>query len=97
MARDTSTQAAVSVRGKAATLRQQVYEHLHSKGRYGATDEEMQDALEMNPSTQRPRRKELETNNQITDSGQRRRTRSGRNAIVWVITGIDDSGQLRLV
>jgi hypothetical protein len=49
----------------------------------GATDEEMQTALRMNPSTQRPRRVELVEEGLIVDSGERRPTRSGRAAIVW--------------
>lgn len=50
----------------------------------GLTDEEMQFALGMNPSTQRPRRVELVDGGFIIDSHQRRKTRSGRTAIVWI-------------
>lgn len=52
----------------------------------GCTDEEMQLALKMNPSTQRPRRGELVGMGLVKDSGRTRRTRSGRRATVWVAT-----------
>lgn len=48
----------------------------------GATDEEMQLALGMNPSTQRPRRIELERFGLVVKDGTRRTT-SGRMACVW--------------
>ena len=48
-----------------------------------ATDEEVQTVLSMNPSTERPRRKELQDAGLVVDSGIRRCTASGRNAVVW--------------
>ena len=48
----------------------------------GATDEEMQAGLGMNPSTQRPRRIELARRGLIVKAGVRK-TRSNRNADVW--------------
>jgi DNA-binding IclR family transcriptional regulator len=48
----------------------------------GLTDEEMQRQLEMNPSTQRPRRIELARRGLVVDAGTRR-TASGRMATVW--------------
>jgi hypothetical protein len=47
------------------------------------TDEEMQVRLEMNPSTQRPRRIELVGMGLVVDSGTTRKTRSGRSAVAW--------------
>ena len=52
---------------------------------YGATDEEMQTATGMNPSTQRPRRCELVEMGKVMPSYLTRRTKSGRKAVVWVI------------
>lgn len=49
----------------------------------GATDEEVQRALGLNPSTQRPRRIELVTRGLVIDSGTKRDTTSGRAAVVW--------------
>jgi transcription initiation factor IIE alpha subunit len=48
----------------------------------GLTDEEIQLRTGMNPSTQRPRRIELERRGFITQAGTRK-TSSGRNAVVW--------------
>lgn len=50
----------------------------------GATDEELQDLLQMNPNTERPRRVELVRMGLVRDSGLTRTTRSGRKATVWV-------------
>jgi hypothetical protein len=48
----------------------------------GLTDEEMQRRLDMNPSTQRPRRIELARRGLVVEDGTRR-TASGRMATVW--------------
>lgn len=82
--RDTSRGAKTSVANATANLRRKVHEHIASTGRYGATDEEIADALYMNPNTERPRRQELELGGLCFDSGERRRLRSGRMGIVWV-------------
>jgi hypothetical protein len=51
----------------------------------GLTDEEMQRLLEMNPSTQRPRRIELARRGLVVEAGTRK-TASGRMATVWKFT-----------
>jgi transcription initiation factor IIE alpha subunit len=79
----TSHAAAREIKPKAATRRQKVYAYLADRGAAGATDEEIQIALEMNPSTQRPRRIELIRLGRVIDSGERRETTSGRKATVW--------------
>jgi hypothetical protein len=48
----------------------------------GLTDEEMQRRLQMNPSTQRPRRIELSRLGMVVEAGTRK-TASGRKASVW--------------
>ena len=80
----TSQQAAGGIRGRTNVLRQQVLAYLDHQGALGATDEEIQEALGLNPSTQRPRRVELVREGKVGDSGERRPTRSGRSAVVWV-------------
>jgi|14BtaG_2_1085337.scaffolds.fasta_scaffold249186_1 hypothetical protein len=81
---ETSFAAAVSILETADTLRAKVYRYLRdSKG--GATDESIQLALEMNPSTQRPRRVELLEGKFIRDSGRTSNTISGRSAVVWEV------------
>lgn len=83
---NTSAQAAAKIRPSAGTLRQQVFDYLESCGAHGATDEEMQRALGMNPSTQRPRRIELmEDYETVFRAGVKRETTSGRKAEVWVV------------
>lgn len=79
----TSAQAADSL-GPATlnAMQRRVYEFLLTCGAFGATDEEMQLALGMNPSTQRPRRIELVRRGLVVEDGTRR-TASGRNASVW--------------
>lgn len=81
---ETSYAAAVEIEEAANTLRGQVFRLLRSVGRHGATDEEMQTELYMNPSTQRPRRVELVAMRIAEDSGRQRKTVSGRKAVVWV-------------
>lgn len=78
----TSVAAAHRV-ASAAALRAQVLEYLRERVD-GATDEEIQTALSMGGSTQRPRRVELVNRGLVHDSGRTRRTTSGRQAVVWV-------------
>ena len=83
----TSRSAWIKSRPKAGTLRALLLAHLEQCGGDGATDEEMQTQLDMNPNTQRPRRVELHQGGLIVDSGRRRPTRSGSQAVVWVAKG----------
>jgi hypothetical protein len=80
----TSREAAESIKPDASELRRRVLAYLRGRGEDGATDEEMQDALGMGGSTERPRRVELVEMGSVVDSGRKRKTRSGRNAVVWV-------------
>ncbi len=82
----TSIAAAGEMEECTTTLRGQIYRYLARCLSNGATDDEIQVALNMNPSTQRPRRIELWDRGLVRDSGQRRKTRAGRNAAVWVVT-----------
>lgn len=82
----TSIAAAEAIMHDAATLRAKVYEYLRVQPD-GATDEELSTALQMNPSSCRPRRVELVARNLVTDSGKTRKTVSGRSAIVWTAVG----------
>jgi hypothetical protein len=82
---ETSKDAARNIESKAATLRKLVHLFLLGKGEVGATDEEMQHALDMQGSTQRPRRIELCERGLVIDSGRTQETRSGRRATIWVV------------
>lgn len=79
----TSVAAAEAVKPDAPTLRACVLAFIRSKGTDGATDEEVQNASKMNPSTERPRRIELWRAGFVGTAGNTRPTRSGRRATVW--------------
>ncbi len=81
----TSSVAAAQIEPKAATLRAKVLEFIAGRGIAGATDEEVQAALQMDANTERPRRYELVGDGLVRDSGMRRKTTSGRPAAVWII------------
>lgn len=63
-------------------MQRRVLEFLRQAGDAGATDEEIQIGLAMNPSSQRPRRGELVDAGLVVEAGTRK-TRSGRLATVW--------------
>lgn len=78
---ETSLRAAASVVPRAAkTVRAKVLDRLRA---CPSTDEELCDALGLGGNTVRPRRRDLETDGIVIDSGKRRPTRSGRLAVVW--------------
>ncbi len=80
----TSHQAAERILPRTGTQRRLVLSALSLAAPFnGFTDEELQDRLGMNPSSERPRRIELLTMGWIEDSGETRVTRSGAKAIVW--------------
>jgi hypothetical protein len=80
----TSHAAAESMKPHARTIRQRVYEYILSRGGFGCTDEEVIAALGVSPSTARPRRGELVQMGAVKKTGDTRRTRSGRQAAVYV-------------
>lgn len=54
----------------------------------GATDDECQAGMPVKHQVQTPRRWELTHGGCLKDSGNRRMTRLGRPAIVWIATGV---------
>jgi hypothetical protein len=80
---DTSRAAAAGIKHRIGPLHLKVIAFL--SGRAGATDEEMQLEIPMPANTQRPRRRELELMGRVVDSGRRRLTRSGCEAVIWVL------------
>jgi len=87
---DTSKEARqhLEATGGINKLQTTVYAYLLN---HPSTDEEVQDALGMNPSTERPRRGELVEKHLVRDSGKRRNTKSGYRAIVWETTDRPDN------
>jgi hypothetical protein len=81
---ETSREAAELIEPDADTLRGRVLAYIRERGAHGATDEEIQDALHMNPSTERPRRIELWNAEWVLKTSDTRLTRSGRKATVWI-------------
>jgi len=77
----TSELAAKQAEPASHTQRRRVLDLL--RGSIGLTDEQMQDVLKMNPSTQRPRRIELVKAGLVVDSGLTAKTSSGRLATIW--------------
>ena len=82
---DTSEAAADAIAPIATSLRARVFGRLGEMGEYGCTDDELQVHLDLGSQTQTARRRELVLEGRVVDSCRKRRTRSGRNAIVWVV------------
>lgn len=99
---DTSADAADAIGGISGRLRLIVLAELVAAGDRGLTDEEGIDLTGIPASTYRPRRVELCDGWQdiqggfVRDSGSRRRTRSGRTAVVWQATMLGHSLTARL-
>lgn len=81
---EPSLEAAVTIKPAANRLRDKVFAYVFLQGKHGATDDEIQVALDMNPSTERPRRVELVELGLIMRAPMNRKTRTGRQASVWI-------------
>ena len=90
---DTSRDAAESVKGRRSHLCDLVLSVLAQRP---ATDEEIATKLGMKGDTERPRRVELQRRGLVADTGERRRVRSGRKAIVWGLTAHGKLDALRV-
>jgi hypothetical protein len=83
---DTSEAAAESVKHDAQHLRAACYVHVLASGDVGVTCDEVEVIMEGRHQTISPRIRELVSEGRIIDSGRRRKTRSGRNAAVYIAT-----------
>lgn len=92
----TSHDAACSMLAAAGTDEGRVFRFIRQRGTRGATDEEVELALKMRANNSRARRRGLVLRGVVADSGVRRRTNSGRSAIVWTAR-VDPEFQLSLV
>jgi predicted transcriptional regulator len=79
----TRAEAHEQIKPVAKTYREQVYNFITERGAYGATDEEIQKGLNLDPNTERPRRIELVKSGHVVEAGVTRKTTSGRQAAVW--------------
>jgi hypothetical protein len=82
---DTSAAAADSMKRKALLLRERVLESIGARHSEGATCDQIEIALGLTHQTCSARFNELAKAGAIVDSGNRRPTRSGRKAIVYVV------------
>lgn len=78
---DTSQSAGESIEPSACVLRERVYLCIADGG---ATCDEVEQRTGLRHQTASARVRELALSGRIRDTGQRRKTRSGRNAAVWV-------------
>lgn len=79
----TSRAAARSVEHSSANARNMVLSAINASLN-GATDDEIEQRTGLRHQTASARRRELVLLGEVRDSGERRATRSGRKAVVWV-------------
>lgn len=85
-AKPTSVMAALLTLPRTRTKRMAVLEAIAWAGEEGCTDDELYAILGVGPNTVRPRRVELLDAGWIEDARRRRKTSTGADAIVWVLT-----------
>lgn len=79
--RETSRQAAESVKPKAPLVRERIINLMTPA--LAVTADEAADLLQLPILTVRPRFSELAADNKLVDTGRRRKNASGKSAIVW--------------
>lgn len=87
---DTSAAAAASIQSAAASMRRKILAYIEKCGERGSTDDELEVAFEYRHQTASARRRELELRGCIRKSDQRRETRSGCTAGVYVFVQPED-------
>jgi len=85
---DTSIAAAKSQSGKATVDRIKIFELIKSCGDQGCTCDEAETRLGMLHQTASARIRDLHKLHIIRDSGDRRKTRTGRSARVYIVTKV---------
>jgi hypothetical protein len=80
----TSNEAAKAIEPVAQRQRDILYRYVCDQYMLGTTNQEAEEALGMPAQTITPRMLELRKEGLVTDSKEKRQTRSGRRAIVWV-------------
>jgi parvulin-like peptidyl-prolyl isomerase len=82
--RETSRKAAQAARRRSTTDRARVLGYLGGRGAGGATDDEIEQALDLAHTTASARRRGLYLEGLVVWCGSTRPTRSGRPANVWL-------------
>lgn len=83
---DTSRASAQATAPKFSARMVSVLQEIYDRGHLGMTDEEGQELMNIDGNSYRPARVILSHNGMIRDSEIRRKTKSNRNAAVWMIT-----------
>ena len=92
---DTRREAYLRILPQMGRMGRTVLQYVLAQREKGATDEEIAEATKLRESTARARRVELRDLGVIVDSGQRRKTRSRRLAIVWRASCIQTAGDVK--
>jgi hypothetical protein len=85
-ARDTSLNAMGKAFPKSGTKRREIYELIKSEGMFGLCDHEIEQRTGWLHQSASASRNSLMKDGWIVDSGQRRKTNQGNDAIVWIIS-----------
>lgn len=80
----TSEVAAAQIASHTPNQRSRIYAVIQDAGAAGLTDEQGQELTGIKTQSYTPRRGELVKDGKIRDTGERRKTRSGSPAAVWV-------------
>ena len=84
--KDTSLSAIKKVFPKSGTKRRTIYELIKTEGMFGLCDHEIEERTGWLHQSASASRNSLMKDGWIVDSGQRRKTNQGNDAIVWVIS-----------
>lgn len=87
---ETAVAAAAKAKPKSGTLRRMVYDQIARSGALGATDDEIERALNRSHQSVSGARNTLAGDDLIRDSGLRRKTRYRNDAIAWVVCDVAD-------
>jgi hypothetical protein len=80
----TSEIAARMAEGFRVNMENRIYAYLRDCGKNGATDQEIQDDLNIEGNSERPTRRRMERDRRVRRTTRWRPTRANRPAIVWV-------------
>lgn len=82
-AQRTSVAAALSALPRSGTIRRKVYDYFVLRGLRGATDQEVEIALQISGNTLRPTRGSLVKDGYLIDTGTTRKNYNEQDCIVW--------------
>jgi hypothetical protein len=89
---DTSIEARDSRAEYAAAVDARILKHFQRRASYGSTDDEIEVALRLLHQTASACRRNLVKAGHIRETDGRRKTRTGRNAVVWKLTRFTTDG-----